>query len=206
MLLLLTLLFFTARLSGDPITFLVGGFLSKADIDKLKTAYGLNQPLPSSTACFCCTRCTSTSASRSGHTSRAAADPAQAAVSAGAVILALVLSVVLSVPLGMLAALKRGRAPDSVTMGVAVVGQAVPSFFLAVLLIYLFGVKLQWLPVFGTGGIRHLILPIVTLMGYPLARYTRLVRAQVSETMTLDYVRTARAKGLSRGASSSTMP
>ncbi len=61
----------------------------------------------------------------------------------------------------------------------------------------MFGVTLEWLPVFGTGGIEHYILPVATLMGYDLARYTRLMRAQVSETLTQEYVRTARAKGLS---------
>src|SRR5262249_19504227 len=81
-------------------------------------------------------------------------------------------------------------------MLVTVIGQSVPTFFLGLLLIYFFGVQLGWLPVFGEGGPRHLVLPTLTLMWFPLARYTRLVRAQVMEAINQDYVRTARSKGL----------
>jgi peptide/nickel transport system permease protein len=196
--LLLTLLFFTARLTGDPITFLVGGFLTKADIDKLRTAYGLNQPLPQQYLLFLW-HALHLDFGQSIRTHQTALPLIlhKAVVSAQIVLPALALAVLISIPLGTLAAMRRGRFTDATTMGFAVLGQSVPSFFLAIVLIFIFGVQLHWLPVFGSGDLRHMILPVVTLMGYPLARYTRLIRAQVSETMSLDYVRTARAKGLS---------
>jgi len=104
----------------------------------------------------------------------------------------------LGVLIGSVVAVRRG-APGAVAMAGAVIGQSVPSFFLGMMLIFVFGVLLRWLPVFGMGGIQNMILPVITLAGYPLARYTRLVKAQVSETMVQDYVRTARAKGVAEG-------
>src|SRR5690606_22889414 len=97
---------------------------------------------------------------------------------------------------GAFIAVRRGPF-GAIAMALSVLGQSVPSFFLGMMLIFIFGVQLRVLPVFGMGGLENMILPIITLAGYPLARYTRLVRAQVSETMVQDYVRTARAKGLS---------
>lgn len=198
MFLLLTVLFFTARLTGDPITFLVGGFLTADDIQKLRTAYGLNQPLPQQYLIFLW-NAIHLDFGQSIRTHQAALPLVlnKAVVSSQLVFPALFLSLVLAIPLGTLAAIKRGSGVDAAAMGGAVIGQSVPSFFLGVLLIFVFGVTLGWLPVFGTGGLDHLILPIATLMGYPLARYTRLIRAQISETLTHEYVRTARAKGLS---------
>jgi peptide/nickel transport system permease protein len=197
MFLLLTLLFFTARLTGDPVTYLVGGFLTANDIQKLKAAYGLNRPLLQQYAIFLW-QAMHLDFGQSIRTHQAALPLvlSKAVTSAQLVLPALVLSVLLAIPLGALAATQRGRLLDALTMGAAVIGQSVPSFFLGVLLIFIFAVKLGWLPVFGVGGVRHLMLPVLTLMGYPLARYTRLVRAQVSEALTHEYVRTARAKGL----------
>ena len=116
-------------------------------------------------------------------------------VSLQLVVPAFILGLGIAIPLGSIAAVKRG-AIGAVAMMLALIFHSVPSFFLGVLFIFLFGVTLDWLPVYGSGGVEHFILPVAALMAYPLARYTRLIRAQVAETLTQAYVQTARAKGL----------
>ena len=81
-------------------------------------------------------------------------------------------------------------------MVVAVAGQAMPIFWLALLLIAFFGVHLRWFPVYGAGSLRHLVLPAVSLSTMILGRLARLVRSSMLEVLGQDYVRTARAKGV----------
>ena len=194
--LLVTTLFFLSRMSGDPVTMLTEGAIDPEDVEALREAYGFNDPIVQQYVRFL----GEVSTGDFGDSVRTF-QPARTLVvdrikvSLQLVIPAFVLVILIAIPLGSLAAVKRG-AIGATAMVLALVGQSVPSFFLGVLYIFLFGVTLGWLPVFGTGGIDNYILPIATLMGYPLARYTRLTRAQVSETLTQEYVRTARAKGL----------
>lgn len=196
--LLLTMLFFTARLTGDPITFLVGGFVTAEDLVRLREAYGLEEPLWKQYAIFM-----SNALQLDFGLSIRTQEPAlslvteRAATSLKLVVPALVLTIALAIPLGTVAALRRGGFLDGIIMMFAVVGQSVPSFFLGMMLIFIFAVQLSYLPTSGQGDWTHFVLPVIALMGYPMARYTRLVRAQVSETMTHEYVRTARAKGIS---------
>lgn len=116
---------------------------------------------------------------------------------------ALVGAVVIALPLGVVAALRRQTVVDYASMALAVLGVAMPPFWLGILLIYLFGVELRWLPSMGHGGplwtldgLRHIMLPAVTLGALMLASTTRLTRAATLEVLREDYVRTARAKGL----------
>lgn len=110
---------------------------------------------------------------------------------------AFVLSLVLAVPLGVLAARYRGTFRDRSLMVMAVLGQSVPDFWLGLMLMLVFGVVLKWVPISGSGSWQHLVLPAVTLSVFPLARTTRLVRSGMIEMLNQDFVRTARAKGLS---------
>jgi len=109
---------------------------------------------------------------------------------------ALVIAVVVAVPAGIVSAVKRGSVIDRLAMVGAVAGQAVPIFWLALLLIAFFGVRLRWLPVYGHGSLAHLVLPAVSLSTIVLGRLARLVRSSMLEVLGQDYVRTARAKGL----------
>ena len=116
----------------------------------------------------------------------------------------IVLSVLVSVPLGVLAAWRQGGWLDRALMGFSVLGFSVPVFVLGYILIYMFSLKLGWLPVQGyvrlADGfwpfLRHLILPSITLSVIYIALIARVTRAAVTETLAEDYVRTARAKGL----------
>jgi ABC-type dipeptide/oligopeptide/nickel transport system permease component len=116
----------------------------------------------------------------------------------------LLVGVVLGVPAGMIAALSRGKPADLVAMTGATVGISMPSFWLGILLMIVFAVELRWLPMFGVGQpgqplnmVTHLILPAVTLGLRGAALTARVTRSSMLEVLNLDYIRTARSKGIS---------
>jgi peptide/nickel transport system permease protein len=110
--------------------------------------------------------------------------------------LALSFALVLSIPLGVVAALKPNSWLDRLTLTIAVVGQAMPSFWFALLLIMLFGLTLRWLPISGSETWAHFVMPAVALGYYATPGIMRLTRAGMLEVLASDYIRTARAKGL----------
>lgn len=112
----------------------------------------------------------------------------------------LAFALALSIPLGVLAAVYQGGWVDRVALGVAVTGQAMPNFFFALVLIMLFSVHLRWLPVSGSGTWAHFILPTLALGYYITPPFMRIVRAGMVDALEMDFVRTARAKGLSKAA------
>lgn len=114
-------------------------------------------------------------------------------------IAAMLFAAVIGVPLGFVAALRPGSFLDTSTMVGAVSGLSMPQFWLGLLLMYLFALKLGWLPSFGygDGGFRHLILPAITLGVTPLALLARTTRAGVLDVLSADYIRTAHSKGMS---------
>lgn len=109
---------------------------------------------------------------------------------------ALVIALCIGLPLGVLAAIRRGTIWDSLLMLGGLVGQSLPVFWLGLLLIMVFSVKLGWFPVSGIGGVKHLVLPAVTLGLFSTAYLARMARSSMLEVLGRDYVRTARAKGL----------
>jgi peptide/nickel transport system permease protein len=115
---------------------------------------------------------------------------------------AIALQLLLGVPLGVLAAVRRNRWPDHTTNVFGLIGQSAPTFFVGTLLLYLCAYRWGWFPIGGYGEpgwdrIRHLVLPAATLATVGVAYYARVVRSEMIEILTEDYVRTARAKGLS---------
>jgi peptide/nickel transport system permease protein len=110
---------------------------------------------------------------------------------------ALVFALVVSIPAGIISAVRRGRATDSSVMGVVLIGQSTPAFFVGIVLILVFSVELKWLPASGIGGFSHLILPAITLGLYSMAMIARLLRSSLIDVLSEDHIRTARAKGLS---------
>jgi peptide/nickel transport system permease protein len=112
--------------------------------------------------------------------------------------LALALAVVVAIPLGLLAALHRGKLIDRAAGVIAVLGIATPSFWLGIVLIYVFSISLGWLPSARMGGPLHYILPTITLAAFLVAGLMRLVRSSVLEVLDSEFVKLARIKGLSR--------
>lgn len=119
--------------------------------------------------------------------------PVSAAVGFWAILVALVIGL----PLGIVSALKRGKWMDWFSMILATIGISVPTFIIAMLLMYVFAMKLGWLPVFGWGEWRHFVIPVACLALSPIAYITRLMRSSMLEVARQDYMRTARAKGVS---------
>ncbi len=109
---------------------------------------------------------------------------------------AMLLAIVLAVPLGVLAATHRGGKIDLIAMGVALLGQSVPNFWLAIMMILLFAVSWGVLPTSGRGGFAHVVMPAAAIAINLMALLTRLVRTTMIEVLAEDYVRTARGKGL----------
>ena len=102
-----------------------------------------------------------------------------------------------AVPMGILAAVKNGKWQDMVLMAVATIGVTIPSFVIASVLIYIFSFRLNLLPTYGVDTWKGYILPVIALGGYSLSYMARLMRSSLLEVMGQDYIRTARAKGLS---------
>jgi peptide/nickel transport system permease protein len=109
---------------------------------------------------------------------------------------AFVLSIVFSIPFGVISATRAHSVVDYAVTVMALVGQSIPSFWLGILLILLFGVELKWLPISGSGSWQHFILPAITLSAFSIARNMRLTRSSMLDYMQRDFVRTARSKGL----------
>ncbi len=109
----------------------------------------------------------------------------------------LLIALCLAIPAGIVSAVRRNTLVDYVATVLALLGQAMPTFWLGIMLILVFSVRLHWLPSSGRGGLEHLVLPAVTLGLFTTARITRLTRSGMLEVLGQDYIRTARAKGVS---------
>ncbi len=118
-------------------------------------------------------------------------------VTAELVVLAIAIATVFGLPFGIFSALWPDGAADRILRGISVLGSSVPTFFLGILLIFAFSVELNVLPASGAGSIDHYIMPAFTLAFFRIALFTRLTRTSLLDTLSLNYVRTARAKGLS---------
>lgn len=121
-------------------------------------------------------------------------------VSAKLGIASVLVAVIIGILLGITAALHQGKWPDSLCMFISILGVTIPSFVLGTLLIIIFSVKLGLLPAIGLKSPKYYIMPVIALSGYSLAFISRLTRSRLIEVIRQDYIRTAKAKGLSRSA------
>jgi peptide/nickel transport system permease protein len=192
-----TLVFVALRMSGDPAASMLPGDASVDELRDLRHALGLDRSLPSQYVSFLGSAVRGDFGESFRHQ-----QPAFGLVlerlpaTLELAFAALVLAVVVALPLGIVAALYRGRVLDVVAMAFAVVGQATPYFWMGIMLILVVSVELGWLPTSGRGGWRHLILPAVTLGTHFAASIARLTRTAMLEVLNQHFVTTARAKGL----------
>lgn len=187
---------------GDPVQVLLFGSEMPADVseeflEQMREELGLNDPLPVRYGRFLLGALQgdlgdSIKTGRPVVTEVAERLPYTIQLAAAG----LGIAVVLGVLLGVLAAARHGTAADTATMVVAVAGVSTPSFWLGLMLMLLFGVRWGWLPVYGSGTWKHLVLPAVTLGFGTAAIIARMTRSGVLEVLRQDYIRTARAKGL----------
>jgi peptide/nickel transport system permease protein len=201
-LLAVLLVVFVCLLStGDPVEMLVPPDATDADKARIRQAYGLDRPLLYQFGAFLW-RAAQGDFGRSFFSDRPALGlvferlPASIELAVASTLIA----IVVGLPLGIVAAVTRGTFVDQLVMGMALLGQSVASFWLALMLIFFFGVTLQWLPVSGRLGGASLILPSVALSVWLMALLARLTRSEMLEVLGQDYIRTARAKGLGTAA------
>jgi peptide/nickel transport system permease protein len=190
--------FALVHLSGDPVLLMVSSDAPPDVVATTRHALGFDRPLREQFADYV-TRAARGDLGVSLRSNLPVANLIQQRLPATVelTLAALLIAVVVAIPAGIVSAVKRGSALDRLAMVGAVAGQAVPIFWLALLLIAFFGVYLRWLPVFGRGSLAHLVLPAVSLSTVILGRLARLVRSSMLEVLGQDYVRTARAKGVS---------
>ena len=186
------------QLSGDPASALLPVDTPEEEVVRFRKQMGFDQPLPFQYAAFL---------SRAvvgdfGYSYRQRAEalplvlerlPATIRLTLAAILF----SLVIAIPLGILAALRNGGLIDGGARTLALLGQAVPGFWLAIVLVLIFAVRLKWLPVSGSEGFRSLILPAITIGLFSTAIFIRLIRSSLLEVLSQDYIRTAYSKGLS---------
>ena len=197
MLVVISIVFVLTRLSGNPIHLLLDVNATERDQEILTRHLGLDKPMLVQYAIYV----RNIAAGDFGNsilTRRPVVEHLwerlPATVELG--LCAMLLSVLIGVPLGMYAAVRRGRPMDTAARTFAVLGQSMPAFWLGLMLILLFGVVLGWLPAGGRGDLQHLILPAFTLGYFTSAAILRLTRSSMLEVLSSDYVKFARLKGL----------
>ena len=189
--------FASVHLTGDPVAFMVGAETTDETYEQLKKNLGLDKPYPVQYWNFLKDVSrgdfgTSTYLGRSARDVLLERLPATLQL-AGA---AFLLSMLIGIPMGILSAVKRDSILDSIGKLFAVTGMAAPEFWVAIMLILLFGSILGWLPTYGRGGISHFILPTFVLAWAGMAGYVRLARSSMLEVLDSDYVKFARVRGL----------
>jgi peptide/nickel transport system permease protein len=188
------------RLSGDPAAAMAGESATAEDIEYVRKHYGFDRPLAVQYWDWGANALRGdfgVSIYLKQPVAQIILDKAPVTMKLGGI--ALTFALVLSIPLGVLAAMRPNTLTDRTALTIAVIGQAFPSFFFALILIYLFGVALRWLPITGTDTWLHYVMPAVTLGYYATPAIMRLTRAGMIEVLGSDYIRTARAKGMLPG-------
>jgi len=192
-----TVVFFILHLTGDPAAIMVAPDATKDEIAAFRHAQGFDRPLVVQFVSYAGGLLHGDIGKSLRHETPALALvlerlPATMELA----FFALGVMLLVAVPAGVISAIKPNSAIDWIVRLFALVGQSAPTYWIGLMLILLFGVGLGWLPVSGIGGLRHLILPGLTLGFFSAAKIMRLTRASMLETLGTDYLRTAAAKGL----------
>jgi peptide/nickel transport system permease protein len=195
----LTVSFALTRLSGDVAVAMAGPNATQQDVEIIRKNYGLDRPLPVQFVAWVRDAATGDlGRSYLYHAPVAELISARVPITLTLGLTGLCIALLTAIPLGILAATREGSVLDRAIMMVAVVGQAMPSFWLGLVLVIWLGVRLQWLPISGVETWQGYILPGVVLAFSAIPALMRLTRSGMVDALASDYIRTARAKGLSR--------
>jgi peptide/nickel transport system permease protein len=191
------LAFMLLYLSGDPALAVAGEGARQVDIDMVRKTYGFDQPIIVQFGNWLL----KIVQGDLGQSIYFKTDVGQLIFTKLQTTLllavySLAFALIISVPLGVLAAIYKNSWIDRLCLGVAVVGQAMPNFFFALILIMLFSITWRMLPVSGSDTWQHFVMPSIALGYYAAPAFMRLIRAGMIEVLSADYIRTARAKGL----------
>jgi peptide/nickel transport system permease protein len=197
----MTLAFILTRLSGDLAIAIAGPNATQADVDIVRKAYGLDRPVVTQFFEWVGRAVTGDLGDSFFFKRRVSALIGERMpVTLALGLTGLVIALLVSLPLGIVAAVNENTAFDRAVQVVALLGQAMPSFWLGLILMIVFGLQLGWLPISGTESWQGFIMPGVVLAFSAIPALTRLTRAGMIQAMGSDYIRTARAKGLSRAS------
>jgi ABC-type dipeptide/oligopeptide/nickel transport system permease component len=189
--------FFFIHLSGDPVLLMLPGDASDQEIEELREQLGFNDPLYVQYVRFASKAIQGDfGESLYYHVPVMELVIERLPASLELAVAAMVFALVLAVPIGIISAVRRGSMLDMGSMLGALLGLSMPHFWLGIMLMLLFSVHLGWLPTSGRGTMAHLIMPAVSLGLSLMAMFARLTRSVMLEVLSLDYIRTARAKGL----------
>jgi peptide/nickel transport system permease protein len=194
-----TLVFFLIHwVPGDPVEVMLGESASAADRELLRQALGLDRPVLQQWLSFLAGVLRFDLGDSLYH-QQPVAELLQAryAATAELAVTALVIAVLIAVPMGILAAARQGSVWDLGAMGFSLLGVSIPNFWLGPLLVMVFSLALGWFPVSGRSGVASVVLPAITLGTSMAAVLSRMIRSSLLEVLGEDFVRTARAKGLS---------
>jgi peptide/nickel transport system permease protein len=189
--------FALVRVSGDPITIMMPAEASKADIELMRASLGLDRPWPVQYWRFL-SRVVQGDFGKSVRFRRPALDLIAERYAATFELggLAVLVVIVVALPVGVYSAVRRGTTLDYAARAFAALGQAVPPFWLGLVLVLIFGVLLHWLPTSGRGTPLHVLLPGITLGWFAVAGLMRLTRSSMLDVLGSEYVKLARIKGL----------
>lgn len=185
------------RLTGDVATAIAGEGATQADIEAVRAKYGLDRSLPVQYSEWL-GKIVKGDLGESLYFQTPAKDVIfeRLPTTLKLGLLALCFAIIVAIPLGVIAALRPNSWIDRSCLALAVLGQAMPTFWFALLMMIFFGVKLRWLPISGTETWAHFVMPSIALGYYATPAIMRLTRAGMIDVLSSDYVRTARAKGL----------
>ena len=191
------LAFMLLYLSGDPALAIAGEGARQVDIDMVRKTYGFDQPIIVQFGNWLI-KVVQGDLGQSIYfkTEVGTLIFTKLQTTMLLAVYSLAFALIISVPLGVLAAIYKNSWIDRLCLGVAVVGQAMPNFFFALILIMLFSITWRMLPVSGSGTWQHFVMPSIALGYYAAPAFMRLIRAGMIEVLSADYIRTARAKGL----------
>lgn len=191
------LIFCMSRMTGDPVMLMLPDDASPEDIVQLRHALGLDQPLPVQYWVFI-SRAAQGDFGRSIKGQMPVVEMIKERLpnSLKLGVVALGIAVLLAFPLGVVAAVKKGTAVDTMANIVAVLGQSLPQFWVGIVLIQIFAVHLRWLPVAGVGSVWHYVLPAFTLGWFVVAGMMRLLRSSMLDILGSEFVKLARVKGV----------
>ena len=190
--------FLLSHVAVDPAAGVAGDSATDADLAAIRVQYGFDRPLVIQYADYLISILQG-DLGRSYLSGEPVSKLISERIPATALLacLSIAFALALAMPLGVLAALRPNSWLDRLALTLAVVGQAVPNFWAGLLLILLFGVHLGWLPISGSSTLAHFVLPAITLGSFAMPALMRLIRAGMIEVLEADYIRTARAMGLS---------
>ena len=196
--LVFTIVFFITRLSGDPTLLFLPPEANTEDIERFRHDMGWDRPIVVQYFDYLGNALTGDfgrSLTYNVSALNVVLERLPATLELTGV--AFTLTVLIAIPAGLIAAVKRNTILSQIVMIVALLGQAMPGFWLGVMMILLFSVRLGWLPTGGREGLANLVMPSIVLGSWGAAKITRLTRAGMLEVLGEDYIRTARSKGLS---------